>query len=138
MSLPTGVTTMTIRTNRRGFLTSTASAGGALIAAGTVAESPAAASADFTPTDPVKLASVQDEARLPDLQPARWIWYPSARTLANTMVLFRRAVDLPAKPSAPPAGSSAAAATCSMPTDTASSSVPRLVIRASRKSIRWI
>ncbi len=25
-----------------------------------------------------------------DLSPARWIWFPSARTLANTFVLFRR------------------------------------------------
>ena len=35
---------------------------------------------------------------LPDLTPARWIWYPSERTLPNTVVLFRREIDIPAKP----------------------------------------
>jgi len=35
---------------------------------------------------------------LPDLRPARWIWYPSERTLQNTFVLFRRQLDLPDKP----------------------------------------
>jgi hypothetical protein len=29
-----------------------------------------------------------------DLSPARWIWFPSRRTLANTFVLFRREFDL--------------------------------------------
>jgi alpha-L-rhamnosidase len=35
---------------------------------------------------------------LPSLAPAQWIWYPSARTLQNTFVLFRRELSLPAKP----------------------------------------
>ncbi len=34
----------------------------------------------------------------PELGPARWIWYPSGRTLPNTFVLFRRDVPLPAPP----------------------------------------
>lgn len=29
-----------------------------------------------------------------DLSPAKWIWWPSQRTLANTFVLFRREIDL--------------------------------------------
>src|SRR5262249_58115156 len=29
-----------------------------------------------------------------DLAPARWIWLPSGRTLANTFVLFRRELTL--------------------------------------------
>ena len=29
-----------------------------------------------------------------DLSPAKWIWYPSGRTLSNTVVLFRRTVKL--------------------------------------------
>jgi hypothetical protein len=33
-----------------------------------------------------------------NLRPARWIWYPSQRTLQNTFVLFRRQLDLPEKP----------------------------------------
>lgn len=32
------------------------------------------------------------------LAPAKWIWYPSGRTLANTFVLFRKAVWLDAVP----------------------------------------
>src|SRR5512141_2592977 len=27
---------------------------------------------------------------LPNLEPAKWIWFPSGRTLQNTFVLFRR------------------------------------------------
>jgi hypothetical protein len=34
--------------------------------------------------------------QLPDLAPARWIWYPSGRCLQNTFVLFRRRLDLAA------------------------------------------
>ena len=33
-----------------------------------------------------------------DLSPARWIWYPSGRTLSNTFVLLRREWELPAQP----------------------------------------
>lgn len=32
---------------------------------------------------------------LVDLAPARWIWVPAVRTLANTFVLFRREIELP-------------------------------------------
>lgn len=37
-------------------------------------------------------------ARLPDLRPARWLWYPSERCLQNTFVLFRRELDLQSPP----------------------------------------
>jgi hypothetical protein len=33
-----------------------------------------------------------------DLAPARWVWLPSQRTLANTVVLFRREIELGAAP----------------------------------------
>jgi hypothetical protein len=33
-----------------------------------------------------------------DLAPARWIWFPSARTLPNTFVLFRREVTIETAP----------------------------------------
>lgn len=33
-----------------------------------------------------------------DLQPARWIWYPSARTPQNTFVLFRKDLELQSLP----------------------------------------
>ncbi len=35
---------------------------------------------------------------LPDLAPARWIWYPSARSLQNTFVFFRKEIVLTAAP----------------------------------------
>ena len=35
---------------------------------------------------------------LPNLEPARWIWYPSERCLQNTFVLFRRQLELAARP----------------------------------------
>lgn len=35
---------------------------------------------------------------LPDLEPARWIWYPSERCLPNTFVLFRRELELSEPP----------------------------------------
>lgn len=43
-------------------------------------------------------AASNPPAQLPDLEPAQWIWYPSGRVLANTFVLFRRVVELPAAP----------------------------------------
>ena len=49
-------------------------------------------------TIPVAAKRADQHARLPDLQPARWIWYPSGRTLPNTFILFRRELNLPAKP----------------------------------------
>lgn len=62
-------------------------------------ESPPSQPLSFAPVEPAKLASASAaDARLPDLKPARWIWYPSSRTLANTMVLFRHAFDLPSAP----------------------------------------
>ena len=32
-----------------------------------------------------------------DLSPAKWIWYPSVRTLSNTFVLFRKEIELNAE-----------------------------------------
>ncbi len=90
---------MTSRTDRRNFLKTTAVAGGALIAGATVAESQGDEAIAFAAPDPAKLAAPEaNAARLPELQPARWVWYPSSRTLANTMVLFRRAFNLSEAP----------------------------------------
>ncbi len=48
---------------------------------------------DVTLSSPIE--SVND---LLDLTPARWIWLPAGRTLANTLALFRREVWLAARP----------------------------------------
>ena len=42
--------------------------------------------------DIIKLPN-QDNAIL-DLSPAKWIWYPSERTLQNTFVLFRKEIQI--------------------------------------------
>ncbi|MCL2622136.1 MAG: alpha-L-rhamnosidase N-terminal domain-containing protein [Planctomycetaceae bacterium] len=50
-------------------------------------------------SDAVPIAKVdfQSDAWRPiavDLEPARWIWIPSGRTLSNTFVLFRKEIDV--------------------------------------------
>jgi len=87
--------------SRRDFLRNTALVGSGIWATGTCALAAQAA------TGPAVLvagdaAAIEEHAgppvKLPDLSPARWLWYPSQRCLANTMVLFRRELQLPAKP----------------------------------------
>jgi hypothetical protein len=39
----------------------------------------------------------ESQIRILDLSPAEWIWYPSERTLQNTMLLFRKVIDLPGR-----------------------------------------
>lgn len=48
--------------------------------------------------EPIDVPRSLDSNRALDLSPARWIWYPMARCLANTVVLFRREITLSAKP----------------------------------------
>lgn len=79
---------------RRDFIKSSALAGSSLLTAAEpwrVARSAAGVQASTPP-----LSSSAN--RLPDLRPAKWIWYPSERTLQNTFVLFRRQLELPEKP----------------------------------------
>lgn len=59
-------------------------------ATGAEAEKPA-----ITPVAP---KPAPPQTRLPDLSPARWLWYPSERCLQNTFVLFRRELELSAPP----------------------------------------
>jgi alpha-L-rhamnosidase len=87
--------------SRRRFLGSGLAAGagwalgpGAAESAGAAQEaSPAAVALSDLPLPPL----VQPVGL--DLAPARWIWYPSGRTLPNTVVLFRRTFELEARPS---------------------------------------
>ena len=81
--------------NRREFLKSTTASGGSLLLAQT-----AAADAPGPVRKLIEPAPMPNAPRpmLPDLSPARWIWYPSGRTLPNTFILFRRQLQLSAKP----------------------------------------
>jgi hypothetical protein len=88
--------------NRRDFLKTTAVCGsGAVLVAGCAGVQAAEVQAHAAAASPFAGTLAQTPflpSRLPDLAPARWIWYPSGRTLANTFVLFRREVDLPVAP----------------------------------------
>jgi len=81
--------------NRREFFKTSTAAGGAALLAQT-------GSADLAGSAPkvIEPASVPGVSgpMLPDLSPARWIWYPSGRTLPSTFILFRRQLQLVAKP----------------------------------------
>jgi hypothetical protein len=84
---------------RRDFIKDSVMSGSALL----VSKHRSAASsagAGLAPPDPAMPTSPQHKPadRLPDLRPARWLWYPSERSLQNTFVLFRRALELPTKP----------------------------------------
>lgn len=81
--------------NRREFLKTCGTAGGSLLLAQTV--SAGATSPASTLIEPVSVPTFAGPA-LPDLSPARWIWYPCGRTLPNTFVLFRHHLKLDAKP----------------------------------------
>jgi hypothetical protein len=95
---------------RRDFIRSSAVTGGSIAL---LRETGAAAGKELLPTtdgaskagpfvlDATRTTSTMPTAsgaKLPDLAPARWIWYPSARTLPNTFVLFRKELDLKAAP----------------------------------------
>ena len=89
----------TLGHTRRTFLRRSALAGLATpLLVETAAGSGTAAAAGALPFAPPGAATPEPPADRLDLAPARWIWYPSARTLANTFVLFRRTVSLPAAP----------------------------------------
>lgn len=85
--------------NRRDFIRATAVTGGsALVLNKTSAAVPAGQTDEFglQLQPPAHLAPLQKN--LPDLQPAKWIWFPCGRCLPNTFVLFRRSLNLTAAP----------------------------------------
>ncbi len=84
--------------SRRDFFRNTAFVGTGMWvgSTGTLAAGEPAA---FTPVDKAAVESrTSPSMKLPDLRPARWLWYPSQRCLANTVVLFRREIELTAQP----------------------------------------
>ena len=84
--------------SRRDFIKTSAISGGSLLFGNqTVAAAQAPGDPAAALVAPSSLPSPAGP-RLPDLAPAEWIWYPSGRCLANTFVLFRRELNLRAKP----------------------------------------
>jgi alpha-L-rhamnosidase len=81
--------------NRREFIKTSTVAGSSLLL-------PQTASVDAANRAPKLIEPVSRPIAsghaLPDLSPARWIWYPSGRTLPNTFILFRRKLKLAAAP----------------------------------------
>jgi len=83
--------------NRRQFLkTSAATSGAALLfqASPATAQTPAGNPVPIPTESPIQPPA----SSLPNLSPARWIWYPSGRTLPNTFILFRREIELASVP----------------------------------------
>jgi alpha-L-rhamnosidase len=81
---------------RRQFLRDSALAGGAAAGLRPAVAGRTAPREDGDPSLPPATPPVP--GKLPDLEPARWIWYPSGRCLQNTFVLFRRDLVLAAAP----------------------------------------
>jgi alpha-L-rhamnosidase len=75
---------------RREFIKSTALSGGAALLAPNFDRSGVPAK----PSHSAVASTSLSRPRMPDLSPARWIWYPSGRCLQNTFILFRREVEL--------------------------------------------
>lgn len=67
---------------------------GTLAFSATAANNPAATPKDYETSG----FSSAPAGLLLDLSPARWIWFPSARCLANTFMLFRRSLQLAGPP----------------------------------------
>ena len=75
--------------NRRNFIKGSALSSGALLLSANATSYPNSVLADEKPLEQ-HLYAVEPL----DLSPAKWIWYPSERTLQNTIVLFRKDLEI--------------------------------------------
>lgn len=89
-----GRATELVPMNRRHFLKASGLTGSSLlfpVTPSTRAQTP-------SPVIRAAPAPAAPAVALPNLEPARWIWLPSGRTLQNTFVLFRRTLPLRSPP----------------------------------------
>ncbi len=86
--------------NRRDFLRTSATTSGSalLLSSGSPDAHAAATAGGGAPLLEIPERPPTSLQRLPELSPAKWIWFPCGRCLANTFVLFRRTLTLRAKP----------------------------------------
>lgn len=82
---------MPLKFTRRSFFQTTAVLGSASLLQSAETD----ATAQEGDTEEAKPAAPE---RTLDLAPAKWLWYPGDRTLPNTFVLFRRGLNLAARP----------------------------------------
>jgi alpha-L-rhamnosidase len=87
------------RYTRRDVLhASAAGAGWALLASNAGAQESRPTSLPSGPRPAAPTPAESRSLQRLNLEPARWIWYPSGRCLQNTVVLFRRELSMPSKP----------------------------------------
>lgn len=91
-SLETDITGMT----RRGFFRNSAYTGGALLWLSS--QEATVKATEITGHSTTEPTGQSIPRQLPDLRPAKWLWYPSGRCLPNTFVLFRRDLRLEIRP----------------------------------------
>ncbi|WP_165235605.1 alpha-L-rhamnosidase N-terminal domain-containing protein [Aquisphaera insulae] len=84
--------------NRRQWLTTSAACGGILASGGVDVESAPSTRNDDAGPIPGSAPAASPRRPLPDMAPAKWVWYPAGRTLQNTFILFRREIELNAPP----------------------------------------
>ncbi|MGA1237178.1 MAG: alpha-L-rhamnosidase N-terminal domain-containing protein [Limisphaerales bacterium] len=81
--------------NRRDFIKHAALTGtSSLLLARASAASSIATEPGSTQAQTLLASGALNIRELPNLSPARWIWYPSSRTLPNTFILFRKTLRL--------------------------------------------
>src|SRR5512133_373223 len=80
--------------NRRAFIKASALSSSGLVLATTASNPSSAGAASIEPVS----TPIGKARALTVLSPAKWIWYPSGRTLQNTFILFRRELELGSEP----------------------------------------
>gem|GEM_PF-232012 len=86
------------RMTRREFLKASAISGSSITVLGADQTDVPGTVPSAMPDAPTITSKAGPRLQLPDLSPAKWIWYPSGRTLQNSFILFRRELSLQTKP----------------------------------------